>query len=238
MNLYNAISKRKATRQYLDTPLDSKVLDGMIEKLKSFELLYLDSPLEFRVVNHTKGFFNVEAPHYLIISGKGSIHEKENAGFVGQRFVLWLHTIGIGSVWLGASKDKGKARSKNDIIVIAFGNAKVSIERELSEFKRKKIETITNIPEDDCIKAVHLAPSGMNQQPWYFEKRENKVIVYEQKLKAPLNLVYKSTLVDIGIALCHYKIVCEQLKKPFVFQFLSAKTDKKGFKLIGEISLN
>ncbi|MDY0100847.1 MAG: nitroreductase family protein [Bacilli bacterium] len=236
MNLFNAITKRKSTRKFSDNPLSEKELDEMITTLKSFELLYTDIKLDYRIISNTKGIFNVRAPHYLIISGQGKKYEKENAGFIGEKFVLWLHTKGIGSVWQGKTKEKGKSHSKNDIIAIAFGKTEASIERKLSEFKRKKIETITNAPEDDLMKAVHLAPSGINFQPWFFEKRNNKIVVYEQKLKFPISFFYKITTIDIGIALCHYAVASEHYKKPFTFKRVSGKSNKKGFRLFGEIT--
>lgn len=236
MNLYDAITTRKSTRKFTIKSLSDKELDEMIITLKKFDLLYSDIKLDYRIVSDTKGMFNVLAPHYLIISGQGKKYEKENAGFVGEKFVLWLHTKGIGSVWQGKSKDKGKGYSKNDIIVIAFGRAEVPIERELSQFKRKIIETITNTPDDDLMKAVHLAPSGMNLQPWYFEKRDNKIIVYKQKLKFPLSWLYKITAIDMGIALCHYAIASAHYKRAFTFKRESGKSNKKGFRLFGEIT--
>lgn len=235
MNLYHAISKRKSTRQFINDPLESKQLDNLINTLENFELLFLDSPLQYRIVSHTKGLFNIEAPHYLIISGQGRAHDQVNAGFIGQKFVLFLHTLGIGSIWQGMSKDSSKSRLRNDLIVIGFGKAKETIERELTKFKRKKIEEITNIIEDNCLKAVRLAPSGLNLQPWYFEKRDDKIIVYQQILKAPLSFFYKLTAIDMGIALSHYKIACEHFKKPFAFKIVSRRSNKKGYKLFGEI---
>lgn len=237
MSLFSAITKRKSNRNFINIPLDNKQLDEMIAVLKNFELLHLDSPLDYRIVSQTKGMFNVDAPHYLIISGQGKKHEEENAGFVGQKFVLWLHTKGIGSVWQGKSKDIEKSHNENDLIIIAFGKTKDPIERELSDFKRKKIEAITNTPEDECIKAVHLAPSGINLQPWYFEKKDNKIIVYKQILKVPLSLFYKTTAVDMGVALCHYALACEHFGKPFLFKSIDGKSDKKDFTLFGEISV-
>lgn len=236
MSLFDAIYKRKASRQFLDKPLEEKELNEMLETLKGFELLYSESPLEFRMVSHTKGLFNVDAPHYLIISGQGREYEQLNAGYVGERFVLWLHTKGIGSVWQGASKDAGEGRSKYDLIVIAFGKSEIPIERKLEEFKRKDINEITNIPDDECLKAVHVAPSGINIQPWYFEKVDNKIVVYEQKLKPPLSFLYKTTAVDMGIALCHYALACEHYNKLFSFKPVNGKSNKRGFKLFGELT--
>lgn len=237
MDLFDAIYSRKATRNFTDEPFNNEELNEMLNTLKDFPLLYTGSPLEFRIVSHTKGLFNVRAPHYLVISGQGKKYEQLNAGYVGQRFVLWLHTKDIGSVWLGVSKDASKDRSKNDIIVIAFGKSLESIERLLEEFKRKDIDDITNISDDDCIRAVHLAPSGINLQPWYFEQDGDKITVYEQRLKPPLSFLYKTTEVDMGIALCHYALACEYYERYFSFKHLSGKSNKRGYKLFGELDI-
>ncbi len=236
MTLYEAIKERKATRSFIKEPLSDKELDEIIVKLNSFELLSPESPVDFRIVSNTKGLFNVIAPHYLIISGRGRKKELENAGFIGEHFVLWLHTKGIGSVWQGKSKDVSDKRSDNDIVAIAFGRSNESIKRELFEFKRKDINKITNLPEDKLMKAVHLAPSGINLQPWYFKSEGKKIVVYRQNIKLPIRLLYKISDIDMGIALSHYSIACKNYNIDFKFDRVIAKSDKKGYKLFGEIT--
>lgn len=238
MNLYEAITERKSTRTFIQEPLADEVLEKLLASLQSFPLLDENVILRFRFVRETKGLFNVIAPHYLIITGYGKKDEQVNAGFIGEQFVLYLHTQNIGAVWQGKSKEKGKGHSKHDIIVIAFGKTKAPLTRELTDFKRKEINEMTNYPDDECLKSVQLAPSGLNLQPWFFEKKKNKLIVYEQTLKPPLSLLYKTTAVDLGIALSHYAIACSYFKKPFSFKQLTGKSNKKGYKIFGEITLN
>ncbi|MCC6103268.1 MAG: hypothetical protein LIV22_05500, partial [Olegusella sp.] len=105
-----------------------------------------------------------------------------------------------------------------------------------SEFKRKPIDEITNAPDDPCIQAVRLAPSGMNLQPWYLEKADNKTLLYEQVLKPPVSLAYRKTAVDMGIALCHYALACRRFGKPFSFERQSGLGDKRGYRLFGALS--
>ncbi len=181
--------------------------------------------------------FHVKAPHYLIISGQGKEGEQENAGFIGEQFGLWLNARELGSVFLGASKDASEGRKPSDMIVIAFGKPEGSPHREASEFKRKRISEITNAPGDACIKAVHLAPSGMNIQPWYFEKKNNRLLIYRQRLKPPMSLVYKLTKVDMGIALCHYALACRHFGKAFHFYAGGSAEVKKGYALFGYVDL-
>lgn len=237
MNLFYEINKRKSCRKYKTTPLSDERLQEIESVIQSFSSLYSDRKLDFRFVRKTKGMFHVEAPHYLIISGQRKDGEQENAGFIYEQLVLWFSLNGIGCVWLGKSKDIKQGNKEKDIITIAFGEADEPIYRKESEFRRKSIELITNIPDDKCIHSILLAPSGMNLQPWYFEKKDNKIIVYEQILKPPLSFTYKLTNIDMGIALCHYALACEHYGKPFIFQRKEGESDKKGYKIFGELSI-
>lgn len=236
MDLFDSISRRKACRNYLAEPLSEKQLAEIKTALNTFKPLYPDTPLDYRFASETKGIFHVKAPHYLIISGQGKEGEEENAGFIGQQLMLWLNSHDLGGVWLGGSKDAAKERSGSDIIVLAFGKPEGSSHRTMSEFKRKPISDITNAPDDECIKAVHLAPSGMNLQPWYLEKTKEKLLIYRQLLKPPMSLVYKLTRVDMGIALCHYAVACGHFGKSFNFHPGGDAQAKKGYQYYGYVA--
>lgn len=237
MKLYDAIAIRKSCRKFSTEPLNAAKLQAMEAAIASFDLLYEDVKLSYRFVKRTKGMFNVLAPHYLLISGTGDVREQEAAGFLFEQLMLWFATQGIGAVWLGGSKDTSKQLSAFDIIPIAFGTPEVVIHREIAEFKRKTIEEITNDPLDNAMHAVRLAPSGINLQPWYFQRENNVINVYEQILKGPLSLFYKLTAIDIGIALAHYAVALREKDIPFNFTRLNDDKSKKGYRLFGKIAL-
>lgn len=236
MNLFEAISRRKSCRSYAGQPFDRERLEEIRRAIDGFESLYPDVPLAYRFAAQTKGLFKAEAPHYLIVSGQGKNGEPESAGFIYQQLVLWFDTHDIGSVWLGMAKDLAQNHDGKDIITIAFGQPKGEVHRGESEFKRKPIGEITNAPDDPCVQAVHLAPSGMNLQPWYLEKARDKTLIYEQILRPPLSLAYTKTGVDMGIALCHYALACKHFGKPFAFERKHGEVNKKGYRLFGELS--
>ncbi|MDL2276794.1 hypothetical protein LJC02_03975, partial [Breznakia sp. OttesenSCG-928-G09] len=217
MNLYASISQRKSCRKYNLQPLEEDMLANIEQAIKSFKLLSPNIPITWRFTNQVKGLYHVEAPHYLIISGQGKAKEKECTGFLFQQLVLWFDAMGIGCVWLGEAKDAETSHNKSDIITIAFGKVNKPLHRTKEQFKRKPIETITNATDDICMQAVRFAPSGMNTQPWYFEKLEDTVLVYKRKLKPPISLIYKHSDIDMGIALCHYYLACKEMGKPFHF---------------------
>lgn len=238
MDLFNEINKRKSCRKYKSEPFSDERLNEIAKAIQSFEPLYPNIKLDFRFVKKTRGMFHVEASHYLIISGQGKEGEQENAGFIYEQLVLWFSLNGTGCVWLGKSKDIKTDNKGKDIITIAFGEPDEPLYRKESEFRRKSIDMITNIPDDNCIKSVLLAPSGMNLQPWFFEKKDNKIIVYEQIIRPPLSLTYKLTKIDMGIALCHYALACAHYDKPFAFERKDGISNKKGYKLFGELSID
>ncbi len=235
MDLYNYIFKRKSCRKYILEPLRSNELSDIKKILDSFELLFKDAPISYRLVSETKGMFHVLAPHYLVFSGVGKDGEQENAGFVGQQFMLWLNSQNLGGVWLGATRDVSEDRSRSDIVVIAFGKSETTIFRDLSEFKRKDVATISNIPENKFIKAAHLAPSGLNLQPWYIKKTGNKLLIYRQILNPLTALAYKLTKVDMGIVLSHFYITSKHFNKNFKFYRTDLNQPKKGYKYFGYI---
>lgn len=235
MNLYASISQRKSCRKYDLKPLNQEIMEQIENAVKGFEPLTPEAPLQWRFTTKVKGRFHVEAPHYLIISGQGRPGEMENAGFLFEQLALWFDGMEIGCVWLGESKDAQTGGLDGDIIAIGFGYTAEPVHRAKAQFKRKPIDKITNAPEDVCMQAVHLAPSGMNLQPWYFEGQNEKVYVYKQKLKPPLSLLYKLSDIDMGIALCHYALACKEIGKPFHFSRSIKLPKKAGFLPFGII---
>ena len=223
-------------------PLPAETLDAILNVVKECKPLYPAGfapakavPLECRFAEKTRGLFNIKAPHYLIISGRGEAGEKECAGFLFEQLVLWLDTQDIGCVWLGSSRETERGRNKNDIIALALGRTAEPVHRSKDAFIRKPIAEITNAPDDVCIQAAHLAPSGMNLQPWYFEKNGDKIALYQKKLNPPASFLYRHTELDMGIALCHYALACDAAGKPFTFTRTAEMRAKPGFVPFGVI---
>ncbi len=236
MNLYDSITRRKACRQYDMTPLRDDILQDIEKAIASFDQLYTDAPITYRFTSKVKGRFTVQAPHYLVICGSGKAGEQENAGFLFEQLALWFDAMDLGCVWLGGPKDANTQDTKNDIIMIGFGRTTEPVHRSIDEFKRNDIATITNTPDDVYVQAAHLAPSGMNTQPWYFEKQGDKVLVYKQKLKPHIALIYKNSDIDMGIGLCHYALACKENGKPFQFERSTELPTKAGYFPFGILS--
>lgn len=236
MNLYQSISRRKSCRKYRMEPLPAEIISKLEKAIQGFDQLYPDAPIAYRFTNKVKGHFHVEAPLFLVVSGQGAPGEQENAGFVYEQLVLWFDALELGCCWLGASRDAQADKKDKDLIIIGFGYPDEPVHRTMVEFKRKPVEAITNVPQDDCVKAVQLAPSGMNIQPWYFERKDTKTLVYKQKLRPPVSLLYKCVDIDLGIALSHYALACKEKGQAFSFSRVDQLPDKEGFLPFGIIS--
>lgn len=235
MELFESIDTRKSNRKFKMEILPDEVMQKIKDAIENFCTLYDDVKLKYRFVNKVKGRFSVDAPHYIVISGEGKDKELEAAGFLFEQLILWFNLQNIGSVWLGMSKDV-LDNNANDIVTIAFGYSTEEVQRNITQFKRKDINEITNDVENIYMKKVLVAPSGMNLQPWYFEKTDNKILVYKQEPKFPISKIYKLTDLDIGIALCHYMITCKHFDTDFKFTRLNDDNSKKGFELFGSIT--
>lgn len=216
------------------SPLKREELDEIEAAIAGFEPLYPDVPVEHRFTGKVKGRFGVQAPHYLIMGGQGVAGEMENIGFIYEQLALWMDAKELGCVWLGSSKAADGSKP-GDVLAMAFGRCTEPVHREPGEMKRKPIGDVTNAPDDPCIQAVHMAPSGMNTQPWYIEKQGDEALVYRQKLKAPISMLYKLSDVDMGIGLCHYMLACREAGKAFGFDRQAKLPDKGGYAGFGII---
>lgn len=237
MNLYDAIYRRKSCRKYDMRPLPQETMDEIERAIAEFVPLYPGHRLSHHFTQKVKGPFQVEAPHYLVVTGEGAPGEAENAGFLYEQLALWFDTMEIGCVWLGGSKAAQAERTAGEhIIAMGFGRATEPVHRARDGFKRRPIEAITNAPGDARMQAVHAAPSGMNTQPWFLRQEEGRVYVYQQKLRPPISLVYKHSDLDMGIGLCHYALACREMGKPFQFARETGMPEKAGYKPFGVIT--
>ncbi len=233
MDLYNSISRRKSCRKFDMKPLSDDLLKEVDSVINQFMKLDENFNFTHRFTTKVAGSFAIDAPHYLIITGEGKPNELENVGFLFEQLILWFDAHDIGSIWLGYAKDL-EVRNKNDIITIGFGYGSEPIHREESEFKRKPIREVTNAIDDVCIKASYLAPSGMNLQPWYFDKQEDRILVYKKKPNVVLKIAYNLTDLDMGISLCHYAIAAKHYNRKFKFNH-NKNFSKSDYQLFGEI---
>lgn len=135
-------------------------------------------------------------------------------GYHGQKLVLKLVEMGLGTCWVGISFSRAKARipaGKRLRAVIMFG----FVEDKMSDFEKYIMSSTSVISRDikcfyhknetvpeiflEGIKAVSRAPSAMNRQPVNFIFNEEKALAYVEKPDSLQGI-------DLGIAVRHFEI--------------------------------
>ena len=244
MELYNMIFQRKSVRSYTGQPVEQELL----EKIRAFMdgAVPLDPaiPVRGRILtkDRVRCIFPWVTPQVIAIYTDDSPNAMINAGFLFQQIDLYLHSLGLGTCWLGMGRldeRAGVSVTEEDglrfAMMLAFGHAKGSTRRDsLREFKRRSPEEISDRP-DPRLEPARLAPSSVNSQPWYFIHRGEEIHVYcvrQGLLKK--HVLSDMNQFDMGIALAHLYV-----SSPDTFRY-THKADvpeKKGYGYVGTINL-
>jgi nitroreductase len=103
------------------------------------------------------------------------------------------------------------------VIMLAFGIADEPLHRaSMGEFKREPLGKMTAVQgREDLLEAARLAPSGMNNQPWYFTGSDGTIDVHSSKSLIAANM----NQISAGIALCHLWLASKHLgMRPEMFR--------------------
>lgn len=230
--LYQAIFKRKSVRKYEPGRLDASSLTGIEAFLKTIRPMVPGIQTEMTIIDSSmvKGMFKVDAPHFLAFFSEVKEGHLTNAGFMLQQFDLYLSSTGIGGCWQGGPKPvKGVlgAPGLEFIIALAFGRPAEGHQRgDVSEFKREPLAKITSIEgSDQYLEAARLAPSAMNNQPWYFSRNDGTIETFCAKSL----LLSKMNHISLGIAICHIWLAALHDGKKVEF-INEVRTDTKSLK--------
>lgn len=115
--------------------------------------------------------------------------------------------------------------------VIAFGKPHgENVWRESGQAKRKPQNEVYD-KENETLITARLAPSSMNNQPWYFEHDEDSILVYCKIQGFLKKWMVSQNRIDIGIALGNIRAVSED----FHFSLADTHVEKNGYTLMDTI---
>ena len=245
---YKTIFKRKSVRNYNPQPLIKEKLDEIKSFTKSLQPLYPDIKNELMFISggDVKSLIpQRKAPHYIAVFSETKEGYLTNIGFMLQQMDLYLSSHGIGSCWQGIpkpSKDVLKTSELEFVILIAFGNPKEDLYRNINQFKRKSLGDITDISGvEELLEPVRIAPSAINTQPWYFTGNNELIHCYCKKLNfLRAKLLAKWNKIDMGIALYHLTVSAKHQKKTVeIIQDQHAENNPpKGYYYIASVIIN
>ncbi|MBI0583295.1 MAG: hypothetical protein ISF22_03605 [Methanomassiliicoccus sp.] len=210
--LYRAMYSRRSVRKYETNGLDAAMMERVRGFTSSMTPLFPEIRTELRTLgpDDVKGMFKVTAPHYLAIYSEKKEGDAANAGFLLQQADLFLSANGLGSCWQGGPKPTGnvpEVPGLDFVIMLAFGRAAEDVHRtSVTQFKRKPLEEICTVQGyDDILGAARIAPSGMNNQSWFFTGGEGMIHAYAARSL----ITDRMNRVNVGIALCHMWLAAE-----------------------------
>lgn len=178
------------------------------------------------------------AQAYLVTVCETSKETLVDCGYVFEKLVLYLESIGLNTCWMGGTFNRGKIKVQGSIgsdemipIIspVGYGADKSSLIdktfRKLAKsdqrFEFDKMfffgDFNHRIEEDskrEVLEQVRLAPSASNQQPWRVVIGEDGAAHFyiERTPNYGKNkLSYDIQMVDIGIAISHYEMMVGQL---------------------------
>lgn len=220
MNIRQAIEIRESRRTF-DA---GKLGDVILSKIQTLiHAINEESGLTFSLVEDgSDGFDGVKSygmfknvRTILILKGKkGTAHLNEIVGYYGEKLVLEITSLGLGSCWVAGSYKKVEEwcqQGEEIVCVVPIGmvtdkkDIKEKVLHRASHIKRKSLEDLCSFdkPETwfvEAMKAVQQAPSAMNAQPVFFSLKNGVISVQLTKEN-------KYAEIDLGIAKYHFEAI-------------------------------
>lgn len=244
------IKVRHSVRNYDNSLLPKEV----IEKIKKY-ISTLENPfnksvrIKLVVKDDSKkesklGTYGVikGANHFLVAACKNDDLSLMALGYTFEKLVLYCTSLGLSTVWLGGTFNKGKFEKainlgEKEILPIVspvgYEGGKKSLLASLIGSNTNKRKDYSDLffnnnfstplePNNsgiygEAFEMLRAAPSALNKQPWRILKEDNNVHFYLTTTKG-------LTKIDIGIALCHFHLTA--IEKGISGEFVSIDSNK------------
>ena len=182
------MEKRHTVRKYLDKPLDMDLIGLLNDRIERNNCVY---NLTFKLItNNSDGLSslarlmsNNSVQNYIILAGKDNSDLDKKIGYCGADLILYAQSLGLNTWWCGGmfnGKNALKHLDDKDVRVngvIAIGYGKT----QGVPHKSKTADQVSHFKGDapgwfkSGIKALLLAPSALNRQPYIVNGEGNKV---------------------------------------------------------------
>lgn len=182
------MEKRHTVRKYLDKPLDMDLIGLLNDRIERNNCVY---NLTFKLItNNSDGLSslarlmsNNSVQNYIILAGKDNSDLDKKIGYCGADLILYVQSLGLNTWWCGGMFNgknalkhlDNKAVRVNGVIAIGYGKT------QGVPHKSKTADQVSHFKGDapgwfkSGIKALLLAPSALNRQPYIVNGEGNKV---------------------------------------------------------------
>lgn len=182
------MEKRHTVRKYLDKPLDMDLIGLLNDRIERNNCVY---NLTFKLITNnsdglsslTRLMSNNSVQNYIILAGKDNSDLDKKIGYCGADLILYAQSLGLNTWWCGGMFNgknalkhlDNKAVRVNGVIAIGYGKT------QGVPHKSKTADQVSHFKGDapgwfkSGIKALLLAPSALNRQPYIVNGEGNKV---------------------------------------------------------------
>ena len=210
--------QRHSVRQYLDKPIEKAKIEQLQYCIDECNRqggtnlqIVTDEPLAFSgAIAKYSRFSGVK--NYIAVVGR----QVDNValGYYGEQVVLLAQTIGLNTCWVGVSytkqPDKYEVRDGEKLacmISLGYGANQGSAhpqKKGIENYCTDKRSESAPLPDwfIKGMEAALLAPTAVNQQRFEFQLHDNNIVT----AKTRFSLMRTYTLIDLGIAKCHFEI--------------------------------
>lgn len=240
-SIKNTIVERRSVRTYDGKGVPESVIEKLFQYIENIKNPF-NIPVAFKILNAKEDGLvcPVVAGTDLYIAGKVKNIENANVafGYSFEEFILYAHSIGLGTVWLGGTMNRSAYEKAMNLEVdeimpcaspVGYTAKKMSIRETMMRKAIKADERLTfeevffhekfDVPLTkekagkfgQLLEMVRLAPSAVNKQPWRVVVEGDTAHFYLKRTKG-----YRSEsgldiqMVDMGIALCHFALTAKE----------------------------
>ncbi len=231
---------RKSVRNYQNKLIPADKINAIKDYIAD-EKNYIapfGNAVRFELLEHgnvdTKNLIS-HAPTYVIVITKNEQRALFDAGYVFEKFILFLESFGLGSCYLNSGFQRDSVvlntpLESDEVMILASpigfegGNKSLKAKgcdiflkrnqrKDIDEmfFKGKERAVITDLDLREKLNYLVWAPSGLNSQPWRIIFEDDKAHFYiDKKLAEKKRGDFHIHYLDMGIIACHYAIVFDK----------------------------
>ena len=235
-NMEKLVRERRSVRTFDGRDLTAQDKEKLCAYMETIDNPY-GLPIEFRLLEKKRCPVVIGTDLYVGAKMKDAPHLNEAFGYAFEKLVLYAQSLGIGTVWIGGTMDRGafeKAMdlAENEIMPcvspLGYPATKMSLREKMmrkgikadSRFSFEKIAFLNNfdtpLTSDAAgklflpIETTRLAPSAVNKQPWRIVVMDDIVHFYLQRSKNFNGGKIDMQKIDMGIALCHFDLTAKE----------------------------
>lgn len=235
-NIEKLVRERRSVRTFDGRELTAEDKEKLCKYMASMDNPY-GLPVEFKLLPKMGCPVVVGTDLYIGAKMKDTPHLNEAFGYAFEKLVLYAQSLGIGTVWIGGTMDRGafeKAMELSDdevmpcVSPLGYPAKKMSVREKMM---RKGVKADIRLSFEEIafcndfhhsfstdavgklflpIEAVRLAPSAVNKQPWRIVVMDDIVHFYLQRSKNFGSGRIDMQKIDMGIALCHFELTAKE----------------------------